>query len=106
MMQHIPPTGRRGLLSFAAAAFVTAIPWRPAASETTDDAGSTAPIQQLDAALLAAMKAGRNTPFTQRFTALAPVIDQTFDLNAVLAASVGLGWSAVPSDQQTQLLAT
>jgi len=104
-MQHISPMGRRGLLSFAATAFVATMPWRPAAANTTDDAGATAPIQQLDAALLASMKAGRSTPFAQRFAALAPVIEQTFDLDAVLAASVGLRWSDLPGDDKARLLA-
>jgi phospholipid transport system substrate-binding protein len=105
MMQHISPIGRRGLLSFASTVFVAAIPWRQATADTTNDAGSAAPIQQLDAALLAAMKAGRSTPFVQRFAALAPVIEKTFDLDAVLAASVGLHWPELPSDQKAQLLA-
>jgi len=104
MTHTVPMLGRRGLLSFAATALVAATPWRPATAG--DDAGATAPIQQLDAALLAAMKAGRSTPFTQRFATLAPVVDQTFDLDAVLVASVGLGWTAMPSDQQAQLRAT
>ncbi len=106
MTHAVAMLGRRDLLSFAATALVAATPWRPAAALVTDDAGAIAPVQQLDAALLAAMKAGRSTPFTQRFAALAPVIDRTFDLTAVLAASVGLGWSAMPSDQQARLLAT
>jgi phospholipid transport system substrate-binding protein len=105
MMQHVSPIGRRGLLSLAATAFVAATSWHPAAAETTGDAGSMAPIQQLDAALLAAMKAGRSTPFAQRFATLAPVIEKTFDLDAVLAASVGLHWPELPSDQKAQLLA-
>jgi phospholipid transport system substrate-binding protein len=33
----------------------------------------------------------------------APVIEQTFDLNAVLATSIGLGWPSLPNDQTTQL---
>jgi phospholipid transport system substrate-binding protein len=105
MTYDITPIGRRGLLSFAATAFVAGIPWRPTAAETTDGAGASAPIQQLDAALLAAMKAGRNTPFAQRFAALAPVIEQTFDLDAVLAASIGLRWPDLPGDQKERLLA-
>ncbi len=104
MMTHaVRMLGRRDLMTFAATALVAATPWHPAAA---GDAGATVPIQQLDAALLAAMKAGRNSPFAQRFATLAPVIDQTFDLDAVLAASVGLGWSAMPSEQQARLLAT
>jgi len=106
MMTHdIPPIGRRSLLTFAATVFVAVIPWRPAAAETTDGAAASAPIQQLDAALLAAMKAGRSTPFAQRFAALTPVIEQTFDLDAVLAASIGLRWPDLPSDQKQRLLA-
>jgi phospholipid transport system substrate-binding protein len=55
--------------------------------------------------LLATMKAGRSTSFEQRFTSLAPVVEQTFDLDAVLAASIGLGWPALPNDQKAQLRA-
>jgi phospholipid transport system substrate-binding protein len=106
MMHTIAPIGRRGLLSLAATAVVATIPWRPAAADTADGAGATAPIRQLDTALLAAMKAGRGTPFAQRYAALETVIEQTFDLNTVLAASVGLSWSAVPGDQRAQLLNT
>jgi phospholipid transport system substrate-binding protein len=100
------PLGRRGLLSLAAtSAFVAAMPWQRA-SAATDEAAAIAPIQQLDAALLAAMKAGRSTPFAQRYASLRPVVEETFDLDAVLAASVGLGWSALPEDQKAQLQAT
>jgi len=103
MTYTFPMLGRRDLMGLAATALAAAAPWRPAAAGVPGDAGASAPIEQLDAALLAAMKAGRNTPFAQRFAALAPVIDQTFDLDAVLAASVGVSWSAVPSDQQARL---
>ena len=64
-----------------------------------------APIQALDTALITAMKAGKQTPFSQRFAALAPVVERAFDLPAVLKASVGLRWSTLaPADQQ-QLMA-
>jgi phospholipid transport system substrate-binding protein len=105
MMHEFSPLGRRALLGLATAAFVIEIPRCPASAETTNDTGSTAPIQRLNAALLAAMKAGRSTSFEQRFTALAPVVEQTFDLDAVLAASIGLGWPALPNDQKAQLRA-
>jgi len=94
---------RRGLLGLAIPALVAATTWSTARADT--DADAAAPIQRLDAALLAAMKAGRGTPFSQRYAMLAPVIEQTFDLDAVLAASIGLGWAGTPSDQQAQLLA-
>jgi phospholipid transport system substrate-binding protein len=105
MMQEFSPIGRRSLLGLATAAFVVEISRSPASAETPNDTGSTGPIQRLNAALLATMKAGRSTSFEQRFTSLAPVVEQTFDLDAVLAASIGLGWPALPNDQKAQLRA-
>jgi phospholipid transport system substrate-binding protein len=95
---------RRALLGFAIPAIVAATSWQSARAGT--DASAAAPIARLDAALLAAMKAGKGTPFSQRYAALAPVVEQTFDLDAVLAASIGLSWAGLPSDQKAQLLAT
>jgi phospholipid transport system substrate-binding protein len=104
MPQATFPIGRRGLLGLAIAGFASAVSWREANAETANDAGATTSVQHLDAALLASMKAGQSIPFAQRFATLAPVIDQTFDLDTVLAASIGLSWSALPSDAKTQLL--
>lgn len=104
-MHEFVPAGRRGALAMAvAAACLSAVPWRPGNAQTADAAGPVAPIQRLDTALLAAMRAGKQTPFAQRYAALAPVIEQTLDLDAVLAASVGLRWPALPDDQKAQLL--
>ena len=50
------------------------------------------PILDLYAALEALMRAGRATPFPERFAALAPVIDRVYDLSTVLRVSVGLRW--------------
>ena len=96
--------GRRRLLGLAIPALAVTMSWRTARADTEADAA--APIQRLDAALLAAMKSGQASPFSQRYTALAPVVEQTFDLEAVLAASIGLSWAGMPSDQKAQLLAT
>jgi phospholipid transport system substrate-binding protein len=97
--------GRRGLLGLTIPALLAATTWTTArAEEPGGDAA--APIQRLDAALLAAMKAGHGgTAFSQRYTSLDPVIQQTFDLDAVLAASIGLAWAGMPNDQKAQLLA-
>jgi phospholipid transport system substrate-binding protein len=65
--------------------------------------GPTAPIQTLNQALLQAMQAGKRTPFPQRYNLLAPVIDQVFDLPVILQTSVGLSWSQLPANQQSQL---
>ena len=97
--------GRRGLLGLAIPALLLTTSWRTASADPNPAADAIAPIENLDAALLAAMKSGRSTSFAQRYAMLAPVIDQTFDLNAVLAASIGLSWSTLPRDQQAQLLA-
>ncbi len=95
--------GRRGLLALAIPALVAASTCHTARGETEADAA--APIQRLDAALLAAMKAGRGTAFSQRYTSLEPVIEQALDLDAVLGASIGLAWAGMPNDQKAQLLA-
>lgn len=71
-----------------------------AATEPLDE-----PLRALYAALEAAMRAGTTTPFPQRFDALAPVVDQVFDLETVLKVSVGLRWDAMNPDAQARLLA-
>ena len=49
------------------------------------------------------MKAGPATPFQQRYAILAPVIDRTFDLAAILEESVG-PWSATSAPEQQATL--
>ena len=53
------------------------------------DPAPITPIQQLNDGLLRVMKAGPGTPYQQRFDMLATVIDQVFDLDAVLRTSLG-----------------
>jgi phospholipid transport system substrate-binding protein len=72
---------------------------RAAASEVT------APVEKLYTALLGIMKQGRARPFAERFEAVAPVIDQVFDLPGILQVSVGLRWAALPAGEQAALLA-
>jgi phospholipid transport system substrate-binding protein len=96
---HTPYWHRRGLIAATAAIFVgAALPAR-----ATDEAAVIAPVQQLIDGLLQAMKAGPATPFTKRFDILAPVIERSFDLSAILRKSVGALWAALPVDQQTML---
>ena len=105
-MEHdVFPIGRRTLMGLATAGFVIKSPYHLARAETTNDAGPAAPVQRLNVALIGAMKAGRATPFAQRFASLAPVVENTFDLDAVLAASIGLSWPSLPNEQKTQLRA-
>ncbi len=70
------------------------------------DPSAAAPIEALNQALLAAMKQGKGSPFTQRYNALAPAVDRAFDLTAVLHASIGPRFSSLPADQQAKLLDT
>jgi phospholipid transport system substrate-binding protein len=104
MMTHnISAIGRRDLLGLVITAFVVPIPWRPGGAQTMDAASARMPVERLDDALLATMKAGDHTPFTERYRALAPVVEQVFNLDAVLAASVGLSWATLPEAQKADL---
>ena len=105
MSGTVAPIGRRDLLGLAIIGSVAALPWRPANAQTLGDASATAPIEQLDSALLTEMKAGSNTPFDDCYRALAPVIERVFDLDAVLAASIGLSWATLPAEQKALLAA-
>lgn len=94
---------RRALLLNATACavgiVVAAGPLRAQTGEPLD-----ASLRRFYAALEAAMRAGRATPFPQRFNALAPVVDQVFDLDTVLKVSVGLRWDSMDADVRTRLL--
>ncbi len=91
---------RRGFLAAGAVLLASrALPARAAAGDS-----AVGPIERLSDGLLAVMRAGTHTPFNQRFDMLAPVIDQTFDLEAILQESVGLSWPTLPTDQQAMLL--
>jgi len=68
------------------------------------DAEAAAPITALNRGLIAGMRAGKTTPFAQRFATLAPLVEAAFDIPGILQASVGPRWSALPAAQQTQLL--
>lgn len=86
---------RRSLL---AAACFAALPAQAA------DPAAAGPIDALNKAIVAAMKAGTATPFPKRYALLAPAVDGAFDFPAVIAASVGPRYASVPADQQAALL--
>jgi phospholipid transport system substrate-binding protein len=91
---------RRSILALVGLA---ALPLTGHAFAGTAPSDATATISRLNDALLAAMKAG-HTSFNQRFDIIAPAIEQSFDLPAVLAVSVGPSWDSLPPDQQSRLL--
>ncbi len=75
-----------------------------AAPARAADPAAAAPIEALNKAVLASMKAGIASPFLKRFNLLAPAVDQAFDLPGILAASVGPRFASLPADQQARLL--
>ena len=75
---------------------------RPARADAADPLDQ--PLRTLYSALEVAMRAGRSTPFPQRFDALAPVVDQVFDLETVLKVSVGLRWDSMDPNGRARLL--
>ena len=90
--------GRRSILGvFATAAWFTL---SPAQAQSGD---ARQPISELYAGLQAAMRMGG--AFQQRFDRLAPLIDQVFDLDAILRSSVGLRWSALDEPARQNLTA-
>jgi phospholipid transport system substrate-binding protein len=81
-------------------AILAAAPMR--AFATTPEA---APIEALNAGLLATMKAGAaNASFMSRYQALAPVVKSVFNLQVILQNSTGFYWSTFPAAQQQELL--
>ena len=92
--------GRRRCVQIAVAATGVAAGPRLALA----DSSPIGLIKDLCDALLRIMKAGSATPFAQRFTMLAPTIDRTFNLSAILQTSVGPVWSSLPADQHGALL--
>jgi phospholipid transport system substrate-binding protein len=66
---------------------------------------AAAPIEALDQALERVMKEGKATPFSQRYAMLAPVVQQTFDLDTILETSVGPRWQAFSAADQQEIRA-
>src|SRR5437763_15124103 len=92
-------SGRRVLLRLMLVTIAVAVGWgRPASASE-----STAPVEQLHAGLMSIMKAGKTASFRQRYETIAPVIGQTFDLEAILRQDVGPRWRLLPADQQAAL---
>jgi phospholipid transport system substrate-binding protein len=94
------PASRRQLLAMSLPLVLAA---RQAAAQAAADP-ATVPVTQFYGVLLQAMKAGRSTPFPQRYQILAPAVDAAFDLEGILRISVGAFWGTLPPAQQQTLL--
>ena len=68
-------------------------------------APSAAPVQALLNGLAALCKSGKSTPFATRAATFAPIVDASFDLQAILIASIGPRWTGFPPQAQADLLA-
>ena len=68
-------------------------------------ADAIAPVQGLNAGLLAIMRAGKAVPFARRFDTLAPAVDQALDLDAILQSAVGPRWAALAEADKAGLRA-
>lgn len=97
------PTRRSFLAALIGAVVLQAVPAGPGFAQSTGAVNE--PIRALNTALLATMKSGRAVPFTQRFDALAPVVDRAFDLDAILRGAVGARWQELPRAEQDALRA-
>ena len=63
----------------------------------------SAPVEQLYAALVQVMKAGRATPFQQRYAMLAPTVEAAFNLDEILQSAVGPRWATMQPNEQAAL---
>lgn len=63
-------------------------------------------VDRLHAALLDAMKNAEETPYQQRYEALAPVLTESFDLDYMARKSVGRGWKSLSEEEQKLWLET
>ncbi|MDA3922646.1 MAG: ABC transporter substrate-binding protein [Salinisphaera sp.] len=71
--------------------------WTVAAAEPAQTV-----VENLDSALVNTMKQGQKLGFAGRYKELAPVIDQSFDLNRIARLALGTSWSKLDSKQQMQ----
>ena len=64
-----------------------------------------APVQALDAGLLATMKAGARAGVAGRAAQIGPVVDRSFDIPLMTRLAVGPGWTGFAPADQTALVA-
>jgi phospholipid transport system substrate-binding protein len=71
------------------------------AEETSAQPQAT--VTQLDQSLLEVMRHAKQLGYDGRYSALEPVVRQTFDVPYMTRIAVGPGWSSLSEDQQNQL---
>ena len=107
IMKHVLKTTSLALCAglMAAPVIPAVFPINVAHAASATDAQVQEPIKSLYAALdrIQAKNAGS---FEQRAQVLAPAIDRAYDMQAVLASSVGPRYAGLPDDQKQLLLST
>jgi phospholipid transport system substrate-binding protein len=91
---------RRTLLALTAALATS----QPGGSLAQNSGAVIAPIQRFYGTLLTIMRAGRTTPFTQRYETLAPALEQALNVPFILQTAVGFAWPTFPASAQSSLL--
>jgi phospholipid transport system substrate-binding protein len=66
---------------------------------------ASAHIERLYGALLAVMKDAKRLSFDERYSRLAPIVAQTFDLGLMTRLAVGPAWTQLGAEQQQRLAA-
>ncbi|GBQ47935.1 ABC transporter substrate-binding protein [Komagataeibacter sucrofermentans] len=107
IMKHALKTTALALCAglMAAPVIPAVFPIHAAYAASASDAQVQEPIKALYAALDRVQAKGSGT-FEQRSQMLAPAIDRAYDMEAVLASSIGPRYAALPDDQKQQLLST
>ncbi|AQU87335.1 toluene transporter [Komagataeibacter nataicola] len=107
IMKHALKTTALALCAglMAAPVIPAVFPIHAAHAASASDAQVQEPIKALYAALDRVQAKGSGT-FEQRSQMLAPSIDRAYDMETVLASSIGPRYAALPADQKQQLLAT
>jgi len=93
---------RAGALLVAGA--LQGLPGRRASAQGTEPDAAVRRIRAFCDALLDVMKQAERLGVQGRYDRLAPVIRQTFDLEAMTRIAVGPGWRTIPADLQKALV--
>ncbi|GAB6967085.1 hypothetical protein JCM25156A_11220 [Komagataeibacter kakiaceti JCM 25156] len=106
-MKHVLKTTSLALCAglMAAPVIPAVLPIPAAQAASASDAQVQEPIKALYAALDRVQAKGSGS-FDQRAQMLAPAIDHAYNIEAVLASSVGPRYAGLPDDQKQALLAT
>ncbi|SEP09775.1 HpnM family protein [Nitrosovibrio sp. Nv6] len=72
----------------------------PSSAETQDAAEPQQVVNRLHEALIKAMREGAKLGYQGRYELLAPVVDQTHDLDFIARTALGANWSQLDAKQQ------